>query len=299
MARLPQLRAMESFEAVGRLGSVAAAAAELGVTAGAVSQQVRRLEAHLGVTLLERQGRGLELTRWGRLYHAGLADGFARLAEAERPLRAAMEGAPLVVSGLPTVAAKWLGRVLYDWARAHPEWPVRLISQDDPRAGAGVDFAMCFGAPEGQGATLFTDEAVPACAPALLAAHAPVGPEELLDMPLLRIDWSAQYDRFTPPGWEPWAALNGLPPPQAAPVMSFAQTAAAIDAAVVGQGVVLGQRAMMHEALVTGQLVLPFDLGLPLSQPYSLGWSREALEKPGGSALRDWLVARGREERKA
>ena len=294
MARLPHLRAMESFDAVARLGSVQGAAQELGVTPGAVSQQVRRLEAHLGVTLLERRGRGLELTRWGALYHAELSAAFERLAQAERPLRAALGGAPLVVAGLPTVAAKWLGRALYDWARDHPEVPVRLVAEDgEPDFGA-VDFHMGFGAPpsDGPGAELFTDRAVPACAPALAAGLA--APADLFARPVLRIEWGARYDRFTPPGWGPWAALHGVPVPEPSPAMRFALTSSAIDAAVAGQGVVLGQVAMMQEELLTGRLVIPFDLRLPLSEPYSLRWSRAALEKPGGGRLRDWLIARGR-----
>lgn len=300
MARLPQLRAMESFEAVARLGSVSAAAGELGVSPGAVSQQVRRLEAYLGVTLLERRGRHLELTRWGRLYHAEIEGAFAQLLAAERPLRAALGGAPLVVSGLPTVAAKWLGRALYDWAREMPDVPVRLVSEEADAVGSGEawDFRMDFGPPpaDGPGAELFTDVAVPACAPSLLDGRSITTPDDLLALPRLRIGWSARYDRFVPPNWEAWAERHGLALPPGAPAMSFALTASAIDAAVAGQGVVLGQRAMMQEELLTGRLVVPLDLPLPLSEPYALRWSRAALEKPGGAGLRDWLLARGRQE---
>ena len=191
MARLPHLRAMESFEAVARLGSVSAAAGELGVSPGAVSQQVRRLEAHLGVTLVERRGRHLELTRWGRLYHAEIEGAFAQLLAAERPMRAALGGAPLVVSGLPTVAAKWLGRALYDRAREVPDVPVRLVSEEADAAGSGEawDFRMDFGPPpaDGPGAELFTDVAVPACAPSLLEGRPISTPEDLLVLPRLRI----------------------------------------------------------------------------------------------------------------
>ncbi|KGB82692.1 MAG: LysR family transcriptional regulator [Confluentimicrobium sp.] len=301
MAGLAYLRAMECFEAVGRRGSMQAAAAELGVSPGAVSQQVRRLESHLCVTLLERRGRGLVLTRWGRLYHAELAAGFARLSGADDALTRARDSETLTISGLPTVTAKWLGRSLYAWGDENTDWPLRLISSEDTPDfdRDGVDFAMLLGPPAAghAGAELFTDQVVPACAPHLLQGMPLQDPSDLLRLPRLQIRWSARYDRFDPPSWERWAAHHGVGgTPASSAVLSFALTATAIDAAVAGQGVVLGQVAMMARELESGQLVVPFELCLPLSAPYSLCWSRAALEKPGGAALRDWLLARGRQQ---
>uniref|UniRef100_UPI0027390C7F helix-turn-helix domain-containing protein n=1 Tax=Stenotrophomonas sp. YIM B06876 TaxID=3060211 RepID=UPI0027390C7F len=67
--KLPPLRALQAFEAVARTGSVMAAALEMGVSAGAVSQQIRKLEELLDLRLFERCGKGMELSTWGRLYH--------------------------------------------------------------------------------------------------------------------------------------------------------------------------------------------------------------------------------------
>ena len=61
----PPLRAIQAFEVFGRLGSVTGAADELGVSAGAVSQHIRKAEGALGVRLLERRGRTVALTTWG------------------------------------------------------------------------------------------------------------------------------------------------------------------------------------------------------------------------------------------
>ncbi|MGB0659226.1 MAG: LysR substrate-binding domain-containing protein [Mangrovicoccus sp.] len=297
MSRLPLLRAMEAFEAVGRLGTIKAASEELGVTSGAISQQLRRLEEALGVTLLERRGRGLDLTRWGRLYLDEMSAGFARLSGAAAVLDQAREQGGLTICGLPTLVAKWLGRSMWDWMRDQPHCPVRLLSSEtlpDLDSGA-ADFAMWLGPPPVgvSGAELFTDAVVPACAPSLAGGIA--GPADLLRQPLLQINWNARYDRFEAPSWARWAALHGLDlRADLSAAMSFEQTATAIDAAVAGQGVVLGQIAMMEDELASGALVVPFDLRLPLSTPYSLLWSRAALEKPGGATFRDWLIARGR-----
>src|SRR5687768_7351920 len=106
MTKLPPLRAIQAFEAVGRLGSVNDAADELGVSQGAVSQQLRRVDEALGVRLLERRGRNLELTTWGRLYYARIAAGFEDLRSAQEVLAAARLNSSLVVSCLPSLAIK-------------------------------------------------------------------------------------------------------------------------------------------------------------------------------------------------
>ncbi|MBE3638964.1 LysR family transcriptional regulator, partial [Mangrovicoccus algicola] len=297
MTRLPHFRAMEAFEALGRTGSVAGAAADLGVSPGAVSQQLKRLEAHLGVTLAERQGRGLELTDLGRLYHAELSRGMAVLAGAQDVVHGARAAAPLVVSGLPTPTAKWLGRSLYDWTLEAPDLPVRLTAGEAEPGAEAAAFRMTFGPPpaEGRHAALFTDLAVPACAPALAAGLE--DPAGLLALPRLDIVWGPRFAGLSPPSWAGWAAAQELELPAApVPMMSFALTATAIDAAAAGQGVVLGQLSMMEEELARGALVIPFRLPLRLAAPYRLVWGAAALAHPGGARLRDWLIARGRRQ---
>ena len=86
MTKPPPLAAVRAFEAVGRTGSVKQAAVELGVTSGAITQHVHALEAHLKRRLVQRSGRGIELTVWGRLYLPRLVSGFRPLCwPLERP----------------------------------------------------------------------------------------------------------------------------------------------------------------------------------------------------------------------
>src|SRR6185503_16530501 len=66
---LPPMRAIQAFEAIARSGSVAAAADELGVSPGAISQQLHKIEADLNVRLFYREGRTLKLTSWGLAYY--------------------------------------------------------------------------------------------------------------------------------------------------------------------------------------------------------------------------------------
>src|SRR5690606_11512783 len=106
--RLPPLNALRAFEAAARLGSFAAAARELRVTASAVSQHVLSLERYLGTRLFKRLPRGLVLTALGRTYLPELTAGFDRLAEATVRLRAGDVGGLLTITALPAFALGWL-----------------------------------------------------------------------------------------------------------------------------------------------------------------------------------------------
>ena len=105
--KLPPLRAIQVFEAVARTGSVTRAADELHISAGAVSQQVRKLEEFLDLPLFERHGKGVALSRWGQLYQRELKAVFAQLHRASTVLESAREEQGLVISCLSSVASKW------------------------------------------------------------------------------------------------------------------------------------------------------------------------------------------------
>ena len=234
MPGLPHLRAMQAFEAVGRCGSVRRAAEDLGVSSGAISQQVRRIEEHLGVALLERRGRQLELTSWGRVYHAEVSKGFAQLAHAGEALARARNSRGFVISSLTTVTNKWLGPRLFEWTADNPGAPVRLVGTEiEPDLTRdNVDFRLYFddSPPHGQYAELFTDCILPACAPSLLEGRKLQRPEEVYDYPLLQISWMESFAAHQVPGWAEWAAQCGVAPPpdQGGSALSFALSSSAI-----------------------------------------------------------------------
>lgn len=299
-ANLPPLRALQAFEAVARGGSVAGAAAELGVSSGAISQQLRKIEDSLDLRLFERNGKGLELSSWGRLYQAELAPAFEQLVRAQDVLWRARTKSGLVLSCLSSVATRWIGPRLFDWQAAHAGARLRLVGAEaEPRlTGDLVDFRISYGHAVRSfehHAELFTDWVVPACAPALLKAHAPRKPAELLAMPLIRIEWETAHGGS--PDWAEWAASIAAPPiGKAAGGLAFSLSSAAIDAAVHGRGIVLAQVSMIADDLASGRLVAPFDRRLALSQPYFLAWDRAALQKPLGPELRAWLMAMAQQQ---
>ena len=294
MSKLPPLRAIQALEAVGRLGSVNDAANELGVSPGAVSQQLRKAEEALGVRLLERRGRNVELTNWGRLYHSGIAVAFAELRNAQNALAKARMKSGLVVSCLPSLAIKWIGPQLLDWQIAHSGANIRLIgTETEPRfQDDQTDFRISYGEKRRDFehySEMFTDWVVPACAPALLARHPLSRPADVFGLPLLGIEWDR--DHRSPPGWADWAARIGTTYRGGVGEVVFSLSSAAIDAAVNGHGFVLAQMAMIADELASGRLVVPFDTRIRMPESYFLAWNRAALEKPHGATFRTWVLA--------
>ncbi|TPI11727.1 LysR substrate-binding domain-containing protein [Mesorhizobium sp. B4-1-1] len=294
MKKTPPLRAIQAFEAFGRRGSVTAAADELGVSVGAVSQQIRKAEDVLEARLLERRGRSVALTALGRVYHAAVSLGFDQIREAQDIIERAQSADTLTISCLPSLASKWIGPQLLDWQIGHPGASVRLIgAETEPRLDIEeVDFRISYGDKYrnfDHYTELFTDWVVPACSPALLARHPVRKPADILDLPLLSIEWAR--DHRSPPGWAEWAASIGVPYRKVSGEVAFSLSSAAIDAATNGRGIVLAQLSMAAEDIASGRLIVPFDQRLKLSQAYFLAWDRAALQKPFGPELRAWIVS--------
>jgi LysR family transcriptional regulator, glycine cleavage system transcriptional activator len=299
MKSLPPLRALQAFEVFGRLGSVTATAEALGVSAGAISQQLRKAEEAAGIALLERAGRNVVLTTRGRAYHAQISAGFDLLWTAQDWIERLKMEAVLTISCLPSLASKWLGSRLLDWQDGHPSAVVRLIGEDaEPQLGRDqVDFRLSYGrkvAEFDHRAELFTDCVVPACSPDFLKRHPVRSPQDILDCPLLGIEWSR--DQGKAPDWVSWAKSIGVDRPQPGGLVTFSLSSAAIDAAINGRGFVLAQLSMAGDDILSGRLVVPFDAPLRLAEAYFVAWDRAALEKPLGAELRTWLFGIGKQQ---
>nr|WP_141652401.1 LysR family transcriptional regulator [Rhizobium grahamii] len=296
---MPPLNALQAFESLGRCGTMSSAARELGVTPSAVSQQVRKLEDHLGVTLLERTGRRVELTSWGILFHKEITKAFTQLTHSVRALQRARSDSGIVLTALSSVVNKWIGRRIFEWRDLQPDADVRIIGRDDePSLTEGhSDFRITYGKQAEvhvHYSALYTDWVVPACSPKLLGQRVLASPTDILRFPLLNIEWESHYSR--PPQWEEWAGMFGATVNERRSSLFFALSSNAIDAAVNGHGFVLAQLSMIEEELQAGLLVVPFDVRLPLPESYYLAWNRSAFEKPYGKEFHKWIVSIGRKQ---
>jgi len=290
---LPPLNALRAFEAAARHLSLTQAAQELSVTPAAISHQIRLLEDHIGMPVLQRSGRGLVLTDAGAAAFADLKQGFSHLAAAMDAIDALGERGVLRVSVAPSFAAKWLLPRLQDFEQQHPDIDVHVSSsmQLVDFARDGTDMAIRYGAgnyPELVVERLLSEEVVPVCAPSLVSRDRPlVGAADLKNFTLLHDD-SPDNDPSCP-SWDMWlraadaAEVDGTRGPR------FNQSSLVIEAAVLGRGVALAKHRLAAEDIRRGRLILPFTDAVPLDFAYFMVSPRAKLNLPKVSFFRDWL----------
>ncbi|SAK60749.1 transcriptional regulator [Caballeronia fortuita] len=289
---LPSLNALRAFEASGRLGSFKEAAAELHVTHGAISQQVRLLEAWLGAPLFERHNRRVVLTPAARAYLAEIGPLFAQLAQAT-----ARYGLPEAVSRTLTVNApatftlRWLVPRLERFRANHADVEVRIETSNEPveRLKDACDVVIRGGPDTFYGYVMrpfLTEERMPVCSPALLRRLPLRTPDDMRRHTLL-------HTSSLPRVWPDWLALVNLPALTPAAVLTFDHFYLTLQAAVDGMGIAMGPSALVADDLATGRLVAPFDGPRLPSRSYC---TYIADEKAGNDLIvlfRTWLEDEG------
>ena len=288
LRRLPPLNALKVFEAVARSESVTRAARELSVTQGAVSHQVKALEAALGVKLFNRERQRLVMTEAGRDYLAVVRDALDRIAVGTERLVQRQSSGVLTVSTSPDFAAKWLVHRLGRFAEAYSDIDLRVAATMDhvDFAREDVDLAVRHGDGNWAGLDvmrLCSEELFPVCSPKLLSGRNRIAKaSDLLRFPLLRLDdWKT---------WARWFDAAGVAAPVVpGPVLNRASML--IDAAVDGQGVALARTTLAAWDIINGRLVRPIDVSLRLSKTYWVVCPTATSAVPKITQFRDWLLA--------
>jgi LysR family glycine cleavage system transcriptional activator len=291
--RLPPLNGLRAFEAAARHMSFTRAAEELSVTPGAISQQIRSLEDHLGKPLFRRGNRSLLLTDAGQACLPYLRDGFDRLAEGIARLNDSGRDRTLRVSVAPSFASKWLVPRLDDFTARHPELEVWMgaantlvdFGVDD------VDMAIRYGG--GRYPGLFVDELMresvfPVCSPKLVSgAHPLTGPEALVHHTLLHDDSS--LEDVSCPDWAMWLRAAGIDAVDGGRGPRFNQSSLVLEAAASGRGVALAKSALAAVDIAEGRLVRPFEAVLPVNFAYYVVCPQSRADLRKVVAFRDWL----------
>ncbi len=290
---IPPLGSLVAFEAAARHASFTKAAAELNLTQGAVSRQVKDLEQRLGLALFERRRQRVYLTEAGRFYAEALRDTLARFASATAQTIAFQgRGGTLDLAILPTIGTRWLIPRLPDFFRRHPEITIRFSTRLRPFdfEREGLDAAIHFGDAHWPGAVLHPlmgEVLVPVASPALIAAEGLHQPADLA-RPVLLV-------QATRPGaWGEWFAARGVAAPPSQPRLSFEQFAQVLQAAVAGLGVALAPRVLIGEELARGALEPMFDASVVSRQGYYFVYPEAKRNLPALIAFRDWLLAEAR-----
>ncbi|WP_374370623.1 LysR family transcriptional regulator [Tabrizicola sp.] len=270
LTRLP-LNALRAFEAAARTGAFTLAAAELGVTPGAVTAHVKALEERLGAPLFERQARGVRLTALGLAAVEELTGAFDALAGAEAWLRALALPQEVHIATLPAIAQLWLSPRLPALRAAAPEISVSITALEaPPNLKRSLHDLSLFPAEAG-GRLVAEDSLFPVCSPALAARLGRV--EDLGAVPCLS---DTAWDR----DWEIWLQAVGVEVAVRGP--AFSLYALAVEEAVNGAGVLIGHGPLVAGHLERGTLVAPFSQRVSLAAGLRL-WSARPLAK--GSAV--------------
>ncbi|MDX1431546.1 MAG: transcriptional regulator GcvA [Gammaproteobacteria bacterium] len=288
--RLPPLNALRAFEAAARHQSFTAAAEELSVTHGAISHQVKALEAWLGRPLFERRSRAVRLTEAGRDYLPAIEGAFDRIHAATVDLSRASQDAPLHVTATPAFAVRWLAPRLGRLWHAHPDLDLRLHEApwtSDMEPGVeGADVVIRIGPGRGsaiQSVPMLAGTLTPMLSPRLLEEGPPLErPADLLAYRLLH-----SFD-FEP--WREWLEAHGVSAGDAARGPIFEDTNLAYSAALAGQGVGLLHTALTDDEIAAGQLVAPFESDARDDMAYCIAYSSAQRDDPRVVHFRDWLL---------
>jgi LysR family transcriptional regulator, glycine cleavage system transcriptional activator len=282
MSKVP-LHALPAFVAAARLRNLSRAAASLHVTVSALSHQMRGLEEQLRRKLFERRPRGLVLTDAGeRLYNA-VAPHYDAIAKALQ-IDCDRIDQTLTLSAMPTVASSWLVPRLGEFARAHPEIDLNLISTTDlvDFDREAIDAALRYGPggwPRVRAEHLFDEWVLPVASPDLIARFGTADLARLGNLPLLR----DPGDR-----WREWFERFGGTPPRRY-VASFDTSETLHRAAVEGMGVALGRLTMARPFLEAGRLVALGTERLPSEYAHYLVYPERSAAHPAFAAFRVWV----------
>lgn len=291
MKRLPSLNGLRVFEVVTRHLNFRLAAEELGVTQAAVAQQIRGLEAELGLKLFERQPRTLAMTEPARAYIASVRRAFDLLSEATEMLRP--EPQHLTISVTPTFASKWLIPRLAEFTHAHPDIELRIVASDKVAnfQTDAVDLAVRYGEPPfgpGLNAELLFEHVIVAVASPVLVERLgdPALPENLERYPLLHDAhnfWPRYLEKAFPGG------VSASPKNT-----RFNQTSLAIDAAIAGQGLALASRFFVERETAAGSLVHALATELRVGADFYAVSLRKPRHPESVEAVKGWLKSASR-----
>lgn len=289
------LKGLRAFEAAGRHLNFATAADELGVTPSAISHQVRALEEHLGEALFVRGPRGVELSPIGRACLRPLRNAFDQIESVMNTATTYRDSRALTIRVSPCVASRWLMPRLPRFQAMYPDIEISISASSqifEFRAEeADAIFRLRHGSFENlQVDRVLTEEVFPVCSPEV-AQHGIETTSDLVNHTLLHDDNLATVD--TVPDWARWLEFAGVRGIDAQRGHRFSQSAAAIEATIVGRGVCLGRSALVEDDIQAGKLRRLFDIRYPARHDYCLIYPKEAEKKKELMAFRDWLLAEG------
>ena len=261
----PPLNALRAFESAARLGGFAAAANELCVTPGAITQHVKTLEAWVGAALFKRHSKGVVLTPLGESTLSQFSAAFDQLGVAVQNLRSSAAPSTLRIAALPSVAQLWLSPRLQSVHEKLPDTAISITAMEyaPNLLREAFDISLFFSDPPLPCNALKVSDAdtFPVCSPSL--GKLINQPSDLLKFPLLK-------DATLTDDWRRWlaAAEPGADFVLGGP--SFSLYSLALEEAKSGAGVLIGHSPLVQHELEKGTLIAPFDTKVRISRVLAL-----------------------------
>ena len=287
MSAIPPIAHLRAFDAVARRRSFALAAAELHLTASAISHQIAKLEAHLGVRLFERSAHGVRLSVAGERYQSRIDGALSAITAATDDLRQGVNNS-LYVHSAPSIASLWLMPRLRGFAQACPEIALNLSAAHTPSdfALGQADIDIRYGVqhwPDLVVEPLFEERIVPLASPAFIREHGLKKPEQLLELPLIQsnvsvVQWSDWFTTYT----------DRRAPDRFA--VRFDRAQMSLDAATQGLGVALESATIAGQHLISRQLkpVFGLEMAIKIKAHFAVYPPRHA-KRPPVEAFLTWL----------
>lgn len=283
---LPPLNWLRTFEVSARSLNFTKAAQELHLTQGAVSQQIRLLEGHLGVSLFTRLPRGLTLTNEGMSYLPVVQDSISRLAAATNELFSQDQRTPVKIRGSLSFFVHWLAPRLTEFHRLYPNIDIRYISSLWVKdSEADDDFEIRWGNGQWPGYVsqrLSWDSLFPVCSPDLLARLPLNTTFDLTEHTLLHV---LGYEE----GWGYWLSMVNETDVDPSRGMQLDTLLASLRLAELGVGIALARSSMVEDMLADGRLVEPFALRIPASESFYLVRKSGTALSLEAMSFFDWL----------
>ena len=287
MKRLPPLTTLPVLEAAARLQSFSAAAAELNVTHGAISHQIRSLEDSVGVALFAREGRRVVLTAEGAAFAAAIRAALVTVSDAVEALSPAERERKLTISVLPSFASRWLMPRIGTFLEANPQYEIS-VEANQARSNFttdGVDVAIRFGVgpwPGLHSERLAGDSYFLVCSPKFRRGKLPTKPAQLAGLPLFRND----------PGlWGKWFAAAGVKMDAPATGIDYNDAALFLQQAIAGEGIALARRSLIAGDFDNGKLVKLFDIEVKSENEYHLVCLPQNANSRKVRAFRQWMIS--------
>jgi len=295
MRRHLPLNALRVFEIAARTGSYAEAAAELGLTHGAVSRQIGILEGWLGQRLFIRSGRRMVATPIARVFAAEVSRSFDRLTSAAEACGKPGARRILRVSVPTSFATRWLIPRLERFHSEHPhvEVSVTTVSSVHEELRGGFDVAVRRGSakdnawPQHRATDVLDDVDTLVMSPALFARHPIHAPADIAGHVLLATE--------TRPGdWIDWLERAGLSHMAGQRRQLFDHFYVTLHAILDGLGLGIGPFPLLDADLASGRLIAPLAHIKLARTGYVALVPFDADKSASLQGFVDWLVAEGK-----